>query len=191
MKKLIAVAACAVLLQTVTVAQAGVNFNINVGGPPITITDAPDFLFPPGLSFGIAVGLPYDLFYLADSYFVYRGGGWYRAPAYGEKWVRVPYRHLPHELRRYKIRQLREFRDREYRDFRKDRTNYRGRHFRPGDGPGAAHRDMRHDVRENRRDDRREMRETHKDERKDVRKEHKEDRREMREDHRGDGRPGR
>jgi len=79
MRKLIAIASAAILFQTVSMAQAAdVSFNINVGGPPIVIAQPPDFLYPPELGFGVAVGVPYDMFYLSGGYFVYRGGGWYR-----------------------------------------------------------------------------------------------------------------
>jgi len=37
MNKLLAIASAAVLLQTASMAQAYVGFNINVGGPPIVI----------------------------------------------------------------------------------------------------------------------------------------------------------
>ena len=152
MRKLLAVASAVVLLQTASMAQAGISFNINVGGPPIVVSSPPDFLYPPELGFGVAVGVPYDMFYLSGSYFVYRGGGWYRTPSYGGSWIRVRNQGLPPELRRYNIAKIHEFRDREYRVYAKDRQHYRGRSFNPGGKGHEEHRDMRGPGHEGQRD---------------------------------------
>ena len=153
MKKLVAVAAAAFLFQTAAAAQASnVSFSINVGGPPIVIAQPPDFLYPPELGFGVAVGVPYDMFYLSGAYYIYRGGGWYRTPSYGGNWIRVRHRELPFELRRHRIAQIHEFRDREHRVYVRDRDHYRGRYFRPGMEERREHRDMRGHGHEGRRE---------------------------------------
>jgi hypothetical protein len=162
MRKFIAAAATVILLQAVPMAQAAnVSFSINVGGPPIVVTQPPDFLYPPELGFGVAVGVPYDMFYLSGGYYVFRGGNWYRTPTYGGNWIRVRSHELPHELRRYKIGRIHDFRDREYRAYTHDRGHYRGRYFRPGGEVREEHRDMRErgherreDMREHRHDER-------------------------------------
>ncbi len=162
MKKLLAVALALVLFQTAAVAHAdGISFNINVGGPPIVVSQPPDFLYPPELGFGVAVGVPYDMFYLGDVYYVFRGGGWYRTSAYGGNWIQVRPRELPPELRRYKIARIHQFRDREYRVYGRDRDHYRGQHFRPEVRGREEHREMtgrgheeRRDVNERRHDER-------------------------------------
>lgn len=178
MKKLVAVAVAAVLFQMGSMAQASdISFSINVGGPPVTIATPPDFLYPAELGFGVAVGVPYDMFYLNGIYFVYRGGGWYRTNTYGGHWVRVRHRDLPYAIRHHRIKRIHEYRDRDYRIYRHDRAHYRGRYFRPG---AAEHREMRHE----RREDRREMRHERREDRRDVRKERREDRRDMRKDRR-------
>ena len=118
------------------------------------LSQPPDFLYPPELGFGVAVGVPYDMFYLGDFYYIYRGGGWYRTPSYGGSWVRIRGRELPPELRRYKIARIHEFRDREYRAYSRDRDHYRGRAFRPGRPRVEEHREMRgpgHEGRPNER----------------------------------------
>ena len=128
MRKLMAVAAAVVLFQTASVVQAaGISFNINVGGPPIVISQPPDFLYPPELGFGVAVGVPYDMFYFSGAYFINRGGGWYRASSYGGDWVRMRPRELPPEFRRHNITKIHQYRDREYHVFTRDRDHYPGK----------------------------------------------------------------
>ena len=84
MIKLLAVASLLVLFQSASMAQASdVSFSINVGGPPVVIAQPPAFLYPPELRFGVAVGVPYDMFYLSGIYYVFRGGGWYQTSSYG------------------------------------------------------------------------------------------------------------
>jgi hypothetical protein len=162
MRKLLAVASAVVLFQTASVAQAAdISFSINVGGPPIVISQPPEFLYPPELGFGVAVGVPYDMFYFSGIYYVYRGGGWYRTSSYGGSWIKVRHRELPPEFSRYKVAKIHEFRDREYRVYAKDRAHYRGNYFRPGREGREEHREMREPGHKGQRD----MREQRPDER--------------------------
>jgi len=173
MRRLLAVAAAVVLFQAASVAQAAdISFRIDVGGPPVVISQPPDFLYPPELGFGVAVGVPYDMFYLSGVYYVYRGGGWYSTSSYGGNWRKMGTRELPPELRRHKVSRIREFRDREYRGYSRDRDHYRGKHFRPEGKGREGHRDMngpghegRKDNRDQRPDERRDMPEQRHDER--------------------------
>jgi len=169
MRKLMAVAAAAVLFQTASLVQAAdVSFSINVGGPPIMISQPPDFLYPPELGFGVAVGVPYDMFYFSGAYFINRGGGWYRASSYGGNWVRMRPRELPPEFRRYNITRIHQYRDREYRVFTRDRDHYRGNTFHPGREVREERREMREQEHERKKD----MREERHDERGGERREH-------------------
>ena len=152
MRKLLAVAAAVALLQTASMAQAGISFNINVGGPPIVISQPPDFIYPAELGFGVAVGVPYDMFYSSGVYYINRGGGWYMTSAYGGSWIKVRHRELPVELRRYKIARIHEFRDREYRVYSRDRDHYRGKRFTPVSEVREERHDMKDPVREERQD---------------------------------------
>jgi len=163
MRKLLTVASAVVLFGTASMAQAGgISFNINVGGPAIVISQPPDFIYPAELGFGVAVGVPYDMFYSNGVYFVFRGGGWYQTSAYGGSWIKVRHRDLPPELRRYKIDKIHAFRDREYRSYSRDRDHYRGKRFTPAGGGREERRDVKAPVREERKD----MREQHHDEQK-------------------------
>lgn len=149
MKRLLAVAFTVALFQTASMAQADdFSFNINVGGPPVVMSQPPDFLYPPELGFGVAVGVPYDMYYIDGIYYIYRGGGWFRTSNYGGSWVKMRHRDLPPALRRYKIAKIHEFRDREYRVYSQDRAHYRGRAFRPGRPAGEEHHEMKGPGRE-------------------------------------------
>lgn len=162
MKKLVFSAALLLLVLAPLAAQADDYFNINVGGPPVVISQPPDFLYPPELGFGVAVGVPYDLFYDEGIYYLYRGGGWYRASYYGDRWIKVRKRDLPPELRRYNISRIHQYRDRDYRMYTRDREHYRGRYFRP-EGRREEHRDMRGPGGEEHRDMRGPEHEEHRD----------------------------
>ena len=151
MRKLFAVASAAVLFQTASLAQAeGLSFNIKVGGPPIVISQPPDFIYPSELGFGVAVGVPYDMFYSSGSYYIYRGGGWYRTSSYGGSWLKIGQRQLPPELRKYNINKIHAFRDREYSAYSKDREHYKGKRFNPGAGAREGQRDMKAPAHEGR-----------------------------------------
>jgi hypothetical protein len=187
MKRLLAAAAAVVLLQAAPAAWAGISFNINVGGPSVVIAQPPDFLYPAELGFGVAVGVPYDMFYFSGAYFINRGGGWYRTSSYGGNWVRVRYRELPPELRRYKMGRIHEYRDREYRVYTRDRDHYQGRYYRPV----REGREVRHELVQPRREERRDMREQRHDmvppgreQRRDVKEERREQRRDVKEERR-------
>lgn len=104
---------------------------------PIKLTQAPEFLFPPELGFGVAVGVPYDLFYLGDSYYLLKTGTWYRAASYRGPWNLQGLSRVPAVLRKYDIARIRDLRNREFARFWKDRTGYKGRYFRPDEGQAA------------------------------------------------------
>ena len=104
---------------------------------PIKLTQAPEFLFPPELGFGVAVGVPYDLFYLGESYYLLKTGAWYRAASYRGPWRFQGLSRVPPELRKHSIAKIREIRNRDFAIFWKDRESYKGRYFRPEEGPAA------------------------------------------------------
>ena len=170
MKKLLLIAAAVALFQAGSLTRAAdIGFSINVGGPPIVIAQPPDFLYPPELGFGVAVGVPYDMFYFDNAYFVLRGGGWYRTSYYGGDWVRVRPRDLPPEFRRHNLARIHAYRDREYRGYVRDREHYRGRYFRPEAGRREEHREMRERGHAERRDMREQQHEGRREERREER----------------------
>lgn len=115
-----------------------VDFKIDVGGPTEVIDQPPQFVYPSDLGFGVAVGIPYDLFYVNGAYFLYRGGDWFKSSSYGGNWEKVRKRKLPAELRRQSMTRIHQSRDREYSMFQKDRERYPGPPFRKEGGEEAG-----------------------------------------------------
>lgn len=152
----------AVSTMSVAAAEAGVNVNINLDAPAIRVAvpppaprfiieEPPEFLMPAPLGFYVAVGIPYDLFYVSNSYYIYRDHTWYRAPHYRGPWVTVKHHTLPPGLRKHRFEKIREFRDHEYHVYRQDRHAYRGHKYKP-----------EKEWKEHRKEERREMKEERK-----------------------------
>jgi hypothetical protein len=76
----------------------------------------------------VAVGVPYDIYFVGGRYYYLHGSNWFWGPAYGGPWTYVAVERLPPGLRRYKVVQLHEFRDREYRVY-KVKGPVQGRYF--------------------------------------------------------------
>jgi hypothetical protein len=132
MRKLILVASAAVILQVTSPASAAVGVNVNIGlQQPVVITHAPEFIYAPTLGFYVAVGIPYDVMRVSNSYYLHRGNVWYRAPYYNGPWVATRYKNLPPGLRKHKFERIRSVRDREYRAYQSNRNHYQGKRFRP------------------------------------------------------------
>src|SRR5436190_17411806 len=121
------------LLSTPAVAQ--VNVTVNIGPPPPVIVAAPPtmlFLSDPGVF--VAIGVPYDIFFIGERYYYYRGDNWFWAAGYGGPWVYVGNRSLPPGLRKFKVERLREFREREYKVYKVQGPRFRGEHFEAAPG---------------------------------------------------------
>lgn len=95
----------------------------------ITVDNDVEFVYPTQLGFYVAVGVPYDLFYVRSNYYLFRDGRWFRAPGSRGPWVATRYRELPPGLRRHDIERIRAYRTYEYDIYRRDRDHYRGRRF--------------------------------------------------------------
>ena len=185
---IVALAALAALLLIASAQAADVGFDVNVSvgnqprqrevvylpapaPQPVYIEEAPEFIYPAELGFYVAVGVPYDLFRISNRYYLFRDGGWYRAPYYNGPWARVSYRSLPPGLRRHKHERIVYIRDEEYRHYRDDRERYHGKHFRPE----KEWKERRNEEKEYRKDERKyekEMRKSDREERKHSRHEH-------------------
>jgi hypothetical protein len=163
----------------------GVDFNLHLGNQPqqivvpvappptqvivrepapaavVTIDEDVDFVYPAQLGFYVAVGVPYDLFYVKNNYYLFRDGRWFRAPGSHGPWVATRHRELPPGLRRHDIERIRAYRSAEYDIYRHGRDHYRGRHF------------------QTRRDDWKEHRKAEKEHWKEAKREEKESRKEM------------
>ncbi len=173
----------------------GVDVNINLGEQPrqvivrepeyqqpyqppmqqIQVNEDVQFIYPGQLGVYVAVGLPYDLFYVQNNYYLYRDGRWSRASRSRGPWAFVDRRALPPGLRRNKIERIHQYRDQEYVVYRRDQERYRGKHFRSA----------KEEWKEQRRDDK-ERRKDIKREEKEDRKESKREEKEERKNHKGD-----
>lgn len=91
----------------------------------------PEFLFPARLGVGVAVGVPEDLFYLPQGYYLWREGNWYRSSSYDGPWGTVRKGDVPPQLLKYDLATMRELRNQEYRRYWEEREKYRGKRFRP------------------------------------------------------------
>ncbi len=137
MKKSISVLTVLVsLFISVILAQAadvGFSLNLNVGNASgqMILNEPPVFIAPPSLGFYVAVGIPYDMFFINMNYYMYRNSTWYMAAGYNGPWAVVQYKRLPRGLRRHKYAQIISIRDDEYRNYEHDRNNYKGKQYRP------------------------------------------------------------
>ena len=117
-------------------ADVGFGVNLNIGNmppapvyapapvyvpAPVVVEAPPMFIAPPSLGVSIAVGVPYDMFMVSGSYYVYKGNQWYCGPRYGGPWRTVAYNRLPRELRKHDIEHYRHVRDHEYQAYNRDR----------------------------------------------------------------------
>ena len=120
-------------------AWAGVDVDINIGiplPPAIVVEAAPTMVFLPEPAVYVAIGVPYDIFFISGRYYYFYGGNWFWAPGYGGPWVHVVYKSLPPGLRKYKVERIREFREREFKVYKAQGPNYKGRKFVGVEGPG-------------------------------------------------------
>ena len=113
-----------------SVLAAEVHVNVNIGAPPpIIVQSPPPMLFLPEPAVYVAVGLPYDIYFLGGRYYYFHGDNWFWAPGYGGPWVHVVHSSLPPGLQRYKVVKLHEYRDREYKVYKVQGPGYRGKYF--------------------------------------------------------------
>jgi len=189
-KSILAAAAVLLVFAGAATAQAKVYFNVNIDvpvpvapvpvvtstsydpypsyAPQVAVTETPNFIYSPNLGFYVSVGIPYDIAYVNNGYYLYRGGYWYLSPSYRGPWALVSQRRLPPVLHKHRYEQIRYYRDREYRSYLHDRQNYRGNWYRPVEYRGAdrwdGRRDHNRDGRwDGRRDHDRDGRKDHRD----------------------------
>lgn len=118
---------------------------------PVAYEEAPEFIMPPELGFYVAVGIPYDLFFYNNFYYVCRGNIWYSAPYYNGPWSRIYYGDIPYVFNRFPFERIHHFRDHYYGRYQRYGAWDGFRHFRPGHhgGHSFAGRDYdrgRHDF---------------------------------------------
>jgi hypothetical protein len=95
---------------------AQVNIDVQIGQPPpVVVYSPPTMVLMPEPQMYVAVGVPYDIFFVSGRYYYFDDGDWFWGPGYGGPWTYVKVEKLPKALRKYRMRELREFREREYR----------------------------------------------------------------------------
>jgi len=120
-----------------TPARAQVSVNVHIGQPPpVVVYSPPEMVMLPEPDMYVAVGVPYDIFFVSGHYYYFHGDHWFWGPGYGGPWTYVAVERLPPGLRRYKVKQLREFREREYRVYQVQGPNFGGRYFVAEDEDG-------------------------------------------------------
>lgn len=143
MKRTLLLLVSAILLAAPSVRadSVGIDLHMRLGDPappPVVIVEPPVFLYPPTLGFYVAVGVPYDCFFLDGRYYIHKGGVWYAAPHYTGPWFIVQHSHLPPGLVKHKYPRIIELRDAEFRTYKANRTGYGGKTFHPGKGGGGG-----------------------------------------------------
>lgn len=98
---------------------------------PVPWQKVPGFLFPPELGFGVAVGVPDDLFYLSGTYYRVQQGRWYRSGSWRGPWQPVARGKVPKVLLEHDLPAIRKLRNKEFRAYFEQGAKYQGRHFRP------------------------------------------------------------
>ena len=125
---LLAALTAAILGIQATPANAEVSLHISLGGPRAVACHplyhhgyfyhtgyAPNLLFVPQLGFYVSIGLPFDLLFFDNFYYVYHSGYWYHSPYYYGPWKVVRHKRLPHSIRRHEWRTVRSYCDRQYK----------------------------------------------------------------------------
>jgi hypothetical protein len=154
-----------VVIGTTTPVQAGVDVNINLGAPPVVVAPpppvvvappppvevevAPEMIYLPEAGVYVAVGIPFDLFFVSGRYYYFHGGNWYWGRGYGGPWTHVVYRSLPPGLQRYKVDHLRQYREREYKAYKAKGPRFNGKHFIAVEGHRPPHEKHEMNVHDN------------------------------------------
>src|SRR5689334_16859550 len=84
-------------------ARAQVNINVRIGEPPpVVVYSPPTMLLLPEPQMYVAVGVPYDIYFVSGRYYYLHQGHWFWGPAYGGPWTYVAVERLPPALRKFK-----------------------------------------------------------------------------------------
>jgi hypothetical protein len=141
----------ATLLCTVTSStEARINVSLDIGTPPpvvlapappplhrrLPIAQRPEFLYLPSLGFSVSVGIPFDIIYYGEHYYIFQNGLWYCSSAHDGPWSVIEISRVPDRIRMYRYDEIRHYRDefdqqrhhdnRDLHNFRRDRFELRG-----------------------------------------------------------------
>ena len=111
-------------------ASTQVNVNINIGAPPPVVVKArPTMVYLAEPAAYVAVGIPYDIYFVTGRYYYLHGNDWFWAQGYNGPWVYVSYNALPPGLRKYRVERLHEFRERESKAYVSQGPAFKGKYF--------------------------------------------------------------
>jgi hypothetical protein len=122
-------------------AHAQVTVNVHIGEPPpVVVYSPPTMVLMPEPQMYVAVGVPYDIYFVSGRYYYLYEDHWFWGPGYGGPWTYIAVEKLPPGFRKFKVKQLHEFREREYRVYRAQGPKFRGTYFVAEDEhPGRGH----------------------------------------------------
>jgi hypothetical protein len=87
----------------------------------------------------VAVGIPYDIYFVTGRYYYLHGNDWFWADGYNGPWVYVSYNSLPPGLRKYRVERLHEFREREAKAYAVQGPGFKGKHFEAEERKSDSH----------------------------------------------------
>ena len=79
-------------------AQAEINVNINIGPPPIVVSEPPAVVMMPRMGIYFVPGVSFDVFFYNGYWWSPRGDRWYRASQYNGPWGVVQRNYVPGQL---------------------------------------------------------------------------------------------
>lgn len=135
---------------TVNDATAQVSVNVNLGPPPVVVSEPPELVLVPNSNVYFVPEYNFDLFYYGGYWWSPRGDRWYRSRAYNGPWrivsrrvIPVPVYRVPGDYRRVYVRERRiPYRqwNREWRDHDRGRHRERGERWEGEHGDRGEHR---------------------------------------------------
>src|SRR5687767_235209 len=91
------------VIVVITPAQAQVNVNVHIGEPaPVVVYSPPTMVLLPEPQMYVAVGVPYDIYFMGGRYYYFHADHWFYGPGYGGPWTYVAIEKLPPGLRKFK-----------------------------------------------------------------------------------------
>jgi hypothetical protein len=98
---------------------------------PVVIEEPPDFIQPPEVGFYIAAGVPYDLYFSSNLFYLYSGSVWYTSSYYNGPWTKANHNHIPSAIRSYPREKIHYYRDNYSRRNKENGKWQEYKHFRP------------------------------------------------------------
>jgi hypothetical protein len=120
---------------------AEVNLNINIGAPPVIVTEPAEVVLIPRSKVYFVADAGPDLFFYAGFWWSPRDDRWYRSQVYKGPWVVVELRHVPVQV----VRVPRDYRARYKKGKHVPYGQWKKAHFKKSDDSGRHHDNARND----------------------------------------------